>query len=150
MPAWTSGQGREGRLAPMGRTVRRADATECRQCLTYCDRVIAPATCLAARCSSLYTYDDPLSGKRYMGCAHDVFATEIDVALFEDAERGRGYGTLKLAREPLPQCAFAVEKAHERAPGHEFHCINRRFADFPDTAPGGVRAFDLRAGLSAA
>jgi hypothetical protein len=134
----------------MGRTVRRADVTECRQCLTYCDRVIAPATCVAARCPSLYTYDDPLSGNRYMGCAHEVFATEIDVALFEEAERGRGYGTLKLAREPLPQCAFAVEKAHERAPGHEFRCINRRFADFPDTAPGSVRAFDLRAGLSAA
>jgi hypothetical protein len=133
----------------MGRTVRRAEAAECRQCLTYCDRVIAPATCVAARCPSLYTYDDPLSGKRYMGCAHEVFATEIDVALFEEAERGRGYGTLKLAREPLPQCAFAVEKAHERPSGHEFRCINRRFADFPDTAPGGVRAFDLREGLSA-
>jgi hypothetical protein len=43
--------------------------------------VIAPATCVAARCPSLYTYDDPLSGNRYMGCAHSVLATEIDVAL---------------------------------------------------------------------
>jgi hypothetical protein len=134
----------------MGRTARRTEVTECRQCLTYCDRVIAPATCVAARCPSLYTYDDPLSANRYMGCTHGVFATEVDVALFEEAERGRGYGTLKLAREPLARCAFSVEKAHERAPGHEFHCINRRFADFPDTAPGGVRAFDLREGLSAA
>jgi hypothetical protein len=134
----------------MGRTVRRADAAECRQCLTYCDRVIAPATCIATRCPSLYTYDDPVSGNRYMGCAHGVFATEIDVALFEEAERGRGFGSLKLAREPLARCAFSVEKAHERARGEEFHCINRRFADFPDTAPGAVRAFDLRHGLSAA
>jgi hypothetical protein len=133
----------------MGRTVRRADAAECRQCLTYCDRVIAPATCVAARCPSLYSYDDPVSGNRYMGCAHGVFATEIDVALFEEAERDRGYGALKLAREPLVRCAFSVEKAHERARGEEFHCINRRFADFPDTAPGAVRAFDLRQGLSA-
>ena len=133
----------------MGRTVRRAEATECRQCLTYCDRVIAPATCVAARCPSLYTYDDPLSGNRYMGCTHGVFATEIDVKLFEAAERGRGFGTLKLAREPLARCAFAIEKAHERAPGDEFRCLNRRFADFPDTAPGAVRAFDLRDGLSA-
>ena len=104
---------------------------------------------MAARCPSLYTYDDPLSGNRYMGCAQSVFATEIDVALFEEAERGRGYGTLKLAREPLACCAFAVEKAHER-PGREFHCRNRRFADFPDTARGAVRAFDLRQGLDAA
>jgi hypothetical protein len=134
----------------MGRTIRRAEATECRRCLTYCDRVIAPATCVAARCPSLYTYDDPVSGRRYMGCAHEVFATEIDVALFEEAERGRGYGTLKLAREPLARCAFGVERAHERQAGDAFRCTNRRFADFPDTAPGSLRAFDLRHGLSAA
>jgi hypothetical protein len=131
----------------MGRTARRTEACECRQCLTYCDRVIAPATCVAARCPSLYTYDDPLSGNRYMGCAHAVFASEIDVALFEEAERGRGYGVLKLAREPRACCAFTVEKAHERP---EFECRNRRFADFPDTARGAVRAFDLRHGLDGA
>jgi hypothetical protein len=128
----------------MGRTARRTEACECRQCLTYCDRVIAPASCLEARCPSLYTYDDPLSKARYMGCAHQVFATEIDVRLFHEAERGRGYGTLKLAREPLPRCAFSVEKAHERP---EFHCRNRRFADFPESGPGAIRAFDLRHGL---
>ncbi len=132
----------------MGRTARRTEAAECRQCLTYCDRVIAPATCVAARCPSLYTYDDPLSGTRYMGCAQSVFATEIDVALFESAERGRrGYGSLKLAREPLACCSFTVERAHEQP---EFRCTNRRFADFPDTAPGALRAFDLRQGLEAA
>ena len=51
----------------------------------------------------------PLHGLR----ARSVFATEIDVELFEEAERGAGYGTLKLAREPLACCAFTVEKAHE-------------------------------------
>jgi hypothetical protein len=125
----------------MGRIARRTEAAECRQCLTYCDRVIAPATCMSARCPALYRYVDPLSGTRYMGCAHDVFATEIDVALFEEAERGRGYGTLKLAREPLACCAFSVEKAHETP---QFHCRNRRFADFPETGPDAIRAFDLR------
>jgi hypothetical protein len=99
-----------------------------------------------AQCPSLYTYDDPLSGNRYMGCAHDVFATEIDVALFEEAERGKGYGTLKLAREPLSCCAFSVEKAHESP---EFHCRNRRFADFPERGPDAIRAFDLRHRLDA-
>jgi hypothetical protein len=134
----------------MGRTARRTEATECRRCLTYCDRVIAPASCVAAACPSLYTYDDPLSGRRYMGCTHQVFATEIDVALFQEAERGRGFGTLKLAREPLAPCAFSVEKAHERAPGDEFRCTNRRFFDFPDTAADAVRAFDIRDGAAAA
>ena len=131
----------------MGRIARRTEACECRQCLTYCDRVIAPATCVAARCPSLSAYDDPLSGNRYMGCAHSVFASKIDVAMFEEAERGKGYGTLKLAREPLARCAFGIEKAHERP---EFHCRNRRFADFPETAPGAIRAFDLRQGLQKA
>lgn len=128
----------------MGRTARRTEACECRQCLTYCDRVIAPATCVAAKCPSLYAYDDPLSGRRYMGCAHQVFATEIDVKLFQAAERGKGYGSLKLAREPLARCAFTVEKAHERP---EFHCRNRRFFDFPESAPEAIKAFDLRHGL---
>jgi hypothetical protein len=106
--------------------------------------VIAPATCVAAHCPSLYTYDDARTGRRYMGCAHSVFATEIDVRLFEEAERGKGYGSLKLAREPTARCAFTVEKAHESP---EFHCRNRRFADFPDSSPHSIRAFDLRQGL---
>jgi hypothetical protein len=134
----------------MGRIARRTEVTECRQCLTYCDRVIAPATCASQECPSLYAYDDPLSGNRYMGCANGVFATEIDVKMFEEAERGRGYGTLKLAREPLARCHFSIEKAHERAKGDEFYCRNRRFQDFPDSAPDALRAFDLREGLSAA
>src|SRR6185369_15364911 len=120
----------------MGRTARRTEVTECRQCLTYCDRVIEPASCVRQQCPSLYFYDDPLNHTRYMGCAHNVFATEIDVALFEQAERGRGYGTLKLAREPLARCSFSVEKAHESP---EFHCRNRRFADFPETSQNPIR-----------
>src|SRR4051812_44590721 len=134
----------------MGRTARRTEATECRQCLTFCDRVIAPASCVAAGCPSLYSYDDPLTHRRYMGCTHQVFATEIDVALFEEAERGRGFGTLKLAREPLGPGAFAVEKAAGGGPGDEFRLPHRRFPDLPDPAPGGLGAFDLRHGLSAA
>ena len=85
-----------------------------------------------------------------MGCAQSVFATEIDVKLFEEAERGRGYGSLKLAREPLACCAFSVERAHERPTASSSTARNRRFADFPDAAPGRVRAFDLRQGLDAA
>src|SRR5690349_752457 len=112
----------------MGRVARRAEASECRQCLSYCDRVIAPTTCVAAGCSALYRYSDPVSGIRYMGCAHKVFGADIDVALFEEAERGKGYGTLKLAREPLARCAFSIEQAHERPPGEEWVCCNRRFA----------------------
>ena len=101
---------------------------------------------MRARCEFLYAYDDELTGRRYMGCVHKVFATEIDVELFEEAERTRaGFGTVKLAREPLRRCEFQVERAYDHALGPEFECVNRRFFDWPDTGPDAVRAFDLRA-----
>jgi hypothetical protein len=128
----------------MARAIRRTEVTECRQCSTVCDRVIAPATCVAAACPALYQYDDPLSGRRYMGCLHKVFATEIDVALFEEAERTRsGYGAVKLARSPLRRCAFHVERAFDWGE-LTARCVNRRFFDWPDTGGDAIRAFDLR------
>jgi hypothetical protein len=129
----------------MARAIRQTDVTECRQCSTFCDRVIRPATCVAAACPGLYQYDDPLTGRRYMGCVHKVFATEIDVALFEQAERGRGgFGAVKLARTPLGRCEFHVERAWEPIET----CVNRRFFDYPDTGSDAVRAFDLRERLA--
>src|SRR4051795_11627051 len=77
----------------MARMARKTEVNECRKCSTFCDRVIKPSTCIAADCPALYHYDDPLSGRRYMGCLHKVFATEIDVELFaEGRRRGRGSG----------------------------------------------------------
>ena len=66
----------------MARIIRRLETNECRRCSAYCDRVIAPATCVAQGCPNLYAYDDPINGRRYMGCVQNVFATEIDVELF--------------------------------------------------------------------
>jgi hypothetical protein len=130
----------------MARIVRRTDVSECRQCATFCDRVIRPASCVAAECPALYQYDDPLTGRRYMGCLHKVFATEIDVELFKAAERTKsGYGAVKLAGAPLRCCQFQVERAFERT---TCTCVNRRFFDSPDEAPDAVRAFDLRDRLS--
>ena len=96
----------------MARMARRTKANECRQCSTFCDRVIKPSTCIASNCPALYQYDDPLSGRRYMGCLHKVFATEIDVELFAEAERSRsGFGAVKLAGQPRERCAFQIERA---------------------------------------
>ena len=97
---------------------------------------------VAAACPHLYAYDDPLTGRRFMGCVQKVFATEIDVALFEEAEATRlGFGTVKLAREPLRRCAFSVERAFGHRGGE---CVNRRFHDYPDSGADALRAFDLR------
>jgi hypothetical protein len=129
----------------MARTVRRSEANECRQCATFCDRVIAPATCVADRCPNLYAYDDPLNGRRYMGCVQQVFASEIDVELFREAERTRqGFGTVRLAREPLRRCRFGIEQAVEGGTEERYRCVNPRFYDWPDSAPDAIRAFDLR------
>jgi hypothetical protein len=128
----------------MSRAIRRTEVNECRQCSTFCDRVIRPASCIEAACPALYEYDDPLSGRRFMGCVHKVFATEIDVELFRAAERTRlGYGAVKLAGTPLRRCRFDVERAFAwREPDEP--CRNRRFFDWPDAAGDAIRAFDLR------
>jgi hypothetical protein len=129
----------------MARIVRRADVNECRRCSTFCDRVIAPATCVADDCPWLYSYDDPLSGRRYMGCMQKVFATEIDVEMFRQAERTRaGFGTVRLANAPLRRCRFTVEQAYDGRGLAAYQCVNKRFFDWPDEAPDAVRAFDLR------
>jgi hypothetical protein len=129
-------------LAKPGEPV--AAAGECRQCRTFCDRLIEPRGCLAQRCSYLYSYIDPFSGGRYMGCMRKVFRAEIDVAMFEAAERNGGYGGIKMSGEPLPQCEFRVEPAYERGgPAHE--CVNPGFFDAED---GREPAFDLRDALA--
>jgi hypothetical protein len=130
----------------MARIVRRTEVNECRRCSTFCDRVIAPATCVADDCPHLYAYDDPLTGRRYMGCVQQVFATEIDVELFREAERTRaGFGTVRLANAPLRRCRFTVEQAYNGQGLEAYRCVNKRFFDWPDEAPEAVRAFDLRA-----
>jgi hypothetical protein len=129
----------------MARIVRRTEVNECRQCSTFCDRVIAPATCVADRCPYLYAYDDPLSGRRFMGCIQRVFATEIDVELFREAERTRqGFGSVRLAAAPLERCRFTVEQAFDGRGLEAFRCVNKRFFDWPDGGRDAVRAFDLR------
>lgn len=125
----------------MARAARRSHLNECRSCASFCDRVIAPASCMESGCTSLYHYDDPLSGRRFMGCLQKVFDCEIDVDLFAAAQRTRaGFGTVKVTGTPRAVCEFAVEQAF----GARGPCVNRRFWDLPDEAPGAFRAFDLR------
>jgi len=128
----------------MARIARQTEANECRRCSTFCDRVIAPAACVAQACPFLYSYDEPLTGRRFMGCMQKVFATEIDVELFREAERTRaGFGTVRLAGVPLARCSFEVERAREGGdPGRR--CVNPRFFDWPDAGRDAIRAFDLR------
>jgi hypothetical protein len=119
---------------------QRTASGECRQCRTFCDRMVEPRGCLEMRCRYLYSYLDPLTGGRYMGCMRKVFRAEINMNHFEAAERGSGYGGIKMTGEPLPQCQFRVEPAYEGGgPAHE--CVNPRFFD-------AEQVFDLRDALA--
>ncbi len=116
---------------------------ECRQCCSFCDRLVHPSGCLEAGCKYLYLYDDEVGGSRYMGCLQKVFGAEIDLELFERAERTRhGFGGVKMTGAPLPQCRVSVERAyHGDSPA--FECVNPGFFA-PPRREEAVGEFDLR------
>ena len=88
----------------------------------------------------------PAAGRRYMGCLHKVFATEIDVELFREAERTRqGLRRGELAARAAASAAVHGRAGATTAAGCEAdRCVNRRFFDWPDAGTDAVRAFDLR------
>ena len=120
--------------------VQRGEGTgtgECRQCRTFCDRLVEPRGCLESRCGYLYSYFDENTGARYMGCIRKVFKAEIDIDLFEAAERSGGYGGIKMTGEPIAQCQVRVEPCYEGA-GPAYECVN------PDFFDAQQPEFDLR------
>ncbi|MBK5117204.1 MAG: hypothetical protein JJE23_09850 [Thermoleophilia bacterium] len=126
-------------MAVAARAELAAPPGECRRCRTYCDKLIEPSDCLKMRCPYLWSYIDGSTGRRFMGCVQKVFRGELDVQLFEAAERNGGFGGLKMTGEPLPQCQTRVEPSLEGGgPAHT--CVNPEFFDCvePDTE------FDLR------
>jgi hypothetical protein len=116
---------------------------ECRRCRTFCDKLVEPRGCLEMRCPYLYSYTDALSGNRYMGCLRKVFQAEIDLDMFEEAERSGGFGGIKMTGEPTARCQFTVEPCYE-GEGPAYTCVNPRFFDCTDAGEEGIRAFDLR------
>ena len=128
------------------RSAHSTELHECRQCCTFCDRVVHPSGCLSSGCQYLYLYDDEETGSRFMGCMHKVFRAEIDLELFHQAERARrGFGGVKMTSLPLPQCRTTVERAYD-GHGEPFDCVNPGFYVKP-TVPDEDAAFDLRDGL---
>ena len=120
-----------------------AELHECRQCCSFCDRVVHPSGCISSGCQYLYLYDDEDTGRRYKGCMNKVFRGEIDQELFEQAERTRhGFGGVKMTRVPLPQCRASVERAYDGYT-EAFDCVNPEFFRKPQ-ADDFDEAFDLR------
>ncbi len=72
---------------------------------------------MAVACDRLYSYEE--DGHMYIGCLERVFGVDIDLEAFRvmDATR-RGFGGLRVARTPLPQCWTSVAAAMpHRLPG---------------------------------
>lgn len=117
-----------------------APAGECRSCRTFCDKMIEPRDCLSMRCPYLWSYIDGSTGRRFMGCVQKVFKAEIDTAQFEAAERGGGFGGIKMTGKPLAHCPSRVEPAFTAGGGPAHTCTNPAFFDSDDPAA----EFDLR------
>src|ERR1700750_3081313 len=120
-------------------TATRTTVGECRQCRSFCDKMIEPRGCIELGCRFLYSYVDRLTGAQYVGCMQEVYGAEAELAAV--LEPG-GFGGVTLPGEPWPHCQFSVEPAYEGSAA-PYDCVNRRFFDCTDEGSEGLRAFDL-------
>lgn len=89
---------------------------ECQECSAQCEKVVYPAACLAMNCRFLYAFKE--AGDTFFGCIEKVFPHEIDLRMFQEIERGKGgFGVVKVARQPLPQCSIAVQSCYATGEG---------------------------------
>jgi hypothetical protein len=121
-------------------TATRTQVGECRQCRSFCDKMVEPRGCVELGCRFLYSYVDRLDGEQYIGCMRGVFGAEVELSA---VLAPGGLGGLKMVGEPLPHCQFSIERAYE-GHGESYDCVNRRFFDCTDEGGEGLRAFDLR------
>ncbi len=54
-------------------TATRTQVGECRQCRSFCDKMVEPRGCIELGCRYLYSYVDRLNGEQYVGCMQEVF-----------------------------------------------------------------------------
>ena len=121
-------------------TATRTEVGECRQCRSFCDKMVEPRGCVELGCRFLYSYVDRLNGVQYVGCMQKVFGAEVEMAAVREPG---GFGGVKMTGDPLPHCQFEVERAYEGS-GESYDCVNRRFFDCTEDGAEGLRAFDLR------
>jgi len=118
----------------------RQKSGECRQCRSFCDKMVEPRGCVELGCRFLYSYVDSLTRVQYVGCMQEVFGAQVEL---DAVRQPGGFGGVKMTGKPFPHCPFSVERAYEGL-GKRHECVNRRFFDASDGGPEGLRAFGLR------
>src|SRR5260221_14319084 len=103
-------------------TVTRTKVGECRQCRSFCDKMVEPRGCIELGCRYLYSYVDRLNSEQYVGCMQEVFGAEGSLSAV--LEPG-GFGGVKMTGEPPPHCQFSVERAYEGS-RESYDCVPRR------------------------
>ena len=88
-------------------SVTRTEVGECRQCRSFCDKMVEPRGCIELGCRFLYSYVDRLDGRQYVGCMQEVFGAQVDLAAV--LEKG-GFGGVKMTGD-----AAAALPVHGRA-----------------------------------
>jgi hypothetical protein len=102
--------------------------------------------CIEAGCPYLYLFDEE-DGRRFMGCMNKVFRVEIDVEMFEQAERTRqGFGGVRMTGPVQGPCRWSVERAYQ-GDGDAFACVNPGFFEAAEPGAGDATGFDLRDSL---
>ena len=105
-----------------------------------------PRAASQSGCQFLYLYDDEETGRRFMGCMNKVFRGEIDVELFEQAERTR-HG-LRRGEDERPAAAAVPRDGRARLRRLQRGVRLRESGVLPKpTIEDPDPAFDLRDGL---
>jgi len=118
--------------------LRAQDEVACRHCEVHCEKVVYPGACIRMACPFVYAYE--AWGHTYMGCLQKVFDVEIDLALLEAAESGRGgFGAVRARRAPLPACEVEVVETYANRED-ELGCRNPEFHELP-RGRGNFRVF---------
>ena len=88
----------------------REKTGECRQCRSFCDKMVEPRGCVELGCRYLYSFIDMLTGEQYLGCMQEVYRAKVEV---EAVLQPGGFGGVKMTGEALPHCQFSIERAYE-------------------------------------
>ena len=121
-----------------------AELHECRQCCSFCDRVVHPSGCIASGCQYLYLYDDEETGSRIMCSMHKVFRGEID------EEFAWRLDQLRAALDEAPHDPAAGAEVAGRsmmralAAHQDLHVLFSEFRVHADRSPATRRRFARR------